>query len=69
MKVLTEVEHCPQEFLSPIFVVPKKDGEYRIILNLKIFNENVDYHHFKMDTSESALKLTINQIALWQVPI
>ncbi|MEW8548334.1 MAG: reverse transcriptase domain-containing protein [Candidatus Thiodiazotropha sp.] len=57
MKVLIEVEHCPEEFLSPIFVVPKKDGEYRMILNLKNFNENIDYHHFKMDTFESALKL------------
>ena len=50
MKVLIEVERCPEEFLSSIFVVPKKDGEYHMILNLKIFTENVDYHHFKMDT-------------------
>lgn len=57
MKVLIEVEHCSEEFLSPIFVVPKKDGEYRMILNLKNFNENIDYHHFKMDTFESAIKL------------
>ena len=57
MKVLEEVEHCSEEFLSQIFVVPKKDGEYRMILNLKNFNENIDYHHFKMDTFESAIKL------------
>ena len=57
MKVLIEVDHCSDEYLSPIFVVPKKDGEYRMILNLKQFNENIDYHHFKMDTFESAIKL------------
>ena len=57
MQVLIEVEHDPREYLSPIFIRNKKDGEYRLILNLKNFNENVDYHHFKMDTFESALKL------------
>ena len=53
MKVLIEVEHNSHEYLSPIFVVPKKDGEYRMILNLKTFNKNIDFHHFKMDTFES----------------
>lgn len=57
MKVLKEVEHHPEEFLSPIFIVPKKNGEYRIILNLKGLNEYIEYHHFKMDTLESVLKL------------
>ena len=57
MGVLKEVEHHPDEFLSPIFLVPKKDGEYRMILNLKNLNESITYHHFKMDTFEIALKL------------
>ena len=57
MEVLIEVEHCSDEFLSPIFVVPKKNDEYRMILNLKNFNENIEYYHFKMDTFESAIKL------------
>lgn len=57
MKVLIEVEHSSEEFLSPIFLVPKKGGEYRMTLNLKEFNENIDYHHFKMDTFECAIKL------------
>ena len=57
LKVLEEVEHTKGEYLSPIFIVPKKDGEYRMILNLKELNENIVYHHFKMETFESALKL------------
>ena len=57
MKVIIEVEHESDEFISPIFVVPKKNGEYRMILNLKKLNENIVYHHFKMDTFESSLKL------------
>ena len=57
MKVIKEVEHTPGEYISPIFIVPKKNGEYRMILNLKQLNENIVYHHFKMETFESALKL------------
>ena len=52
-----QVNHQPDKFLSPIFVFPKKDGEYRMILNLKELNQNTEYHHFKMYISESALKL------------
>lgn len=45
------------KFLSTIFVRPKKNGEYRMILNLKKLNEYIPYKHFKMDTFESALFL------------
>ena len=38
------------QVVSPIFLVPKADGSYRMILNLKEFNQHVVYHHFKMDT-------------------
>ena len=57
-KVIKEVSHVQNEFLSPIFVVPKKTpGEYRLILNLKELNKYIEYHHCKMDTFESALKM------------
>ena len=57
MKVIKEVEHHPNEFISPSFLVPKKNGEYRLILNLKELNTSIVYHHFKMETFGSALKL------------
>jgi len=38
-------------------VRPKKDGSYRMILNLKPLNEFVAYYHFKMDTLQTTLKL------------
>lgn len=57
MKVIKEVQHHPDEFLSPIFLRPKKDGEYRMILNLKKLNESIKFYHFKMDTFETAIKL------------
>ena len=55
--VLEKTEHAEGDFLSTIFVRPKKDGSYRMILNLKPLNEFVSYYHFKMDTIHTALKL------------
>ena len=45
------------DFVSTIFLRPKKDGSHRTILNLKQFNEFVEYHHFKMDTLEAAISM------------
>lgn len=57
MRVIEETVPSENQFVSPIFTRPKKDGEYRMILNLKELNESIEYHHFKMDTFETALKL------------
>jgi hypothetical protein len=47
----------PGEYFSPIFTRPKKDGSQRMILNLKSLNKHVTYHHFKMDSIWSAIRL------------
>ena len=57
MQVIKEVSFDRNQIISPIFTRPKKNGEYRMILNLKLLNLFVAYHHFKMDTFESAVKL------------
>lgn len=57
MKVIEEVSFVPGQFISPIFTRPKKDGEYRMILNLKELNQYIKYYHFKLDTFESTLHL------------
>lgn len=57
LKVIKQVDHESGDFISPIFTVPKKDGDYRMILNLKELNKCIPYHHFKMDTFESALTM------------
>ena len=49
--------HEPGEFISTIFVRPKKDGSYRSILNLKQLNNFVTNHHFKMESLQTALHL------------
>ena len=43
--------------MSTIFLRPKNDGSFRMILNLKQFNESVEYHHFKMDTLETVTRM------------
>ena len=39
------------QFISTVFLRPKKDGGFRVILNLKQFNKHVDYKHFGNCTS------------------
>ena len=55
--VVEYTDHVEGDFISSIFVRPKKDGTYRMILNLKTLNEFVSYFHFKMDTVQTALRL------------
>lgn len=43
------------QFISNIFIVEKKNGKYRPVINLKKSNEFIQYHHFKMETLESVL--------------
>ena len=54
--VVIESQHENGEFISNIFLRRKKDGNYRMILNLKCFNENVSKHHFKMESLQSAVR-------------
>lgn len=55
--VIQYSSHEQGEFISTIFLRPKPDGSFRMILNLKQFNQSVEYHHFKMDTLETVVKL------------
>jgi hypothetical protein len=45
------------DIVSPVFLVNKPDGSYRMILNLKEFNKSVEYQHFKMDNLTSATQM------------
>ena len=55
--VIAPTQHESGEYISPIFVTKKKDGSYRMILNLKCFNQHVEYQHFKMDSVWTAIRL------------
>ena len=56
-KVIEQVEPIEGQYVSNIFLRDKKDGSYRMILNLKKLNLSVEYHHFKMETLKSAINL------------
>lgn len=43
------ISHCPGEFISNMFLVPKKTGDLRPVINLKPLNEFVAKIHFKME--------------------
>ena len=56
-RVIEPATKCEGQFISNIFLRPKRDGTHRVILNLKQLNKDVTYRHFKMDTLKSALEL------------
>ena len=55
--VLLKSSHEEGEFLSTIFLRPKKDGTHRMILNLKKLNKFVAYHHFKMESLKHVISM------------
>ena len=55
--VIYESCHESGEFISQIFLRPKKDGTHRMILNLKNLNQFIKYHHFKMDSLQTVLQM------------
>lgn len=54
--VISQREHETGEVISPVFTGPKKDGSYRMILNLKM-GKLLPPYHFKMETFNNALRL------------
>ena len=46
---IQQVKSEPGEFLSNLFLVNKKDGGHRPVINLKFLNSFIPYQHFKME--------------------
>ena len=57
MKVTEKCNHETGEIISPIILVKKPDGTFRMILNLKQFNQTVQYEHFKMENLTLATEM------------
>lgn len=55
--VIEHTGHESGEVISTIFLVEKKDGGYRLILNLKPFNAQMENIHFKMETLENVIHM------------
>lgn len=60
LKVIKVTHKQTQQVISPIFLREKKNGEFRLVLNLERLNKYIPYKHFKMENFEQAIRL-INQ--------
>ena len=55
--VIKTISDSENGFVSSIFLREKKENKHRLILNLKEFNKNVVYRHFKMGNLKTALNM------------
>ena len=67
--VIEHSVHEENEFISPIFLVPKDGDSYRLILNLKKLNSHMPYVHFKMDTIQNVLSMIRPNIFMASIDI
>ena len=56
-QVLEIVQDSEGQVISNIFLRPKKDGNFRMILDLTWVNKHVEYQHFKMCSLQTAKDL------------
>ena len=63
--VITKVGYKPGQIVSSIiFLHPEKDGVYQThITKLKMLNESVTHHHFKMDSLHTITKFVTNTVS------
>ena len=55
--VIEKATELEDQVVSNVFLRPKKDGKYRMILDLTWVNTYVEYEHFKMDLLQTALDM------------
>ena len=60
--MITRCDHEEVEIIPPMFFKKKTDGSFRLKLNLKSFNKNIEKQHFKMEIITSILKLVTTNI-------
>lgn len=57
LKVISVTVRQAEQVISPVFLRRKKNGEYRMVLNLEKLNLHIPYQHFKMEDFELAVRL------------
>ena len=53
---IVKAQHCQGKCISNLFLVPKKTGDLRPVINLKPLNKFLDKRHFQMETINVARK-------------
>lgn len=56
-KAVTEISFGSHRFVCSFFSIPKKNGGFRPIVNLKNLNKFLIYHHFKMESLETVKQI------------
>jgi hypothetical protein len=56
-KAIKNSVHENKECISTIFIVPKPNGKFRPVINLKYLNVFVHYDHFKQETFKVVLDI------------
>ena len=67
--VIEKAEFDEDQFILPIFLREKRNGEYRLNLNLKNLNAHTPYWHFKMDTFEIALTMITKDMFMCSIDL
>ena len=49
---IEQAPYCKDQFISNVFLVPKKTGDLRPVINLKPLNKFVEKIHFKMENND-----------------
>lgn len=57
MGAISKARKCKNQFISNIFLTPKNDGSYRMILNLKSLNKYILNKHFKLEDHKTVRRL------------
>ncbi len=60
-------DHSSPGYYSHLFLVPKKNGKYRPVIDLSPLNRGIQLEHFKMETQRSARDIILN--GTWSVSI
>ena len=55
--VIAKCEKECDDFISKIFLRPKKDGSHRMILDLSLLNKQVVYRQFKMESFSTVMSM------------
>lgn len=70
-----EQEDAPTDWVSPMVVVPKKDGSVRICVDYTRLNQSVKREHYQLPTADAKLRgakyfSTLDACSgFWQVPL
>ena len=57
LEIIEEANPTRGQVISNIFLRPKKDGAFRMILDLTWLNKHVQYEHFKMSSLQTAIDM------------